>query len=75
MIWSGINDHLVGDITPLAGMPSSLVGEARVSLEWYSIPRSSGSVMLPKIEEKKQNNMRAQITSREAQKSWRLLKL
>ena len=33
MIWAGRNDPLVGEMTPLAGMPSSLVGVARVSLE------------------------------------------
>ena len=60
-------------MTPLAGMPSSLVEEARGSLEWFSIPRPAGIVMLNKIEEKKQKNMSAQRTSREAQKVWRLL--
>ena len=29
IIWSGRRDHMVGDITTLAGMTSSLVGEAR----------------------------------------------
>ena len=46
MIWAGIRDHMVGDMTPRVGMPSSFVGEARVSLEWSSIPRPVGSVML-----------------------------
>ena len=32
MIWAGRRDHMVGDMTPLAGIPSSLVGKARVSL-------------------------------------------
>ena len=50
MIWAGRRDHLVGDITPLAGMPSSLMGEARVSLGWSSIPMPVGSVMLQKRE-------------------------
>ena len=31
MIWADRRDHMVGDMTPLAGMPSSLVGEARGS--------------------------------------------
>ena len=61
-------DHLVGDMSPLAGMPPSLVGEARGSLEWSSIPRPSGILMLQKREDKNQNNMSAQRTSREAQK-------
>ena len=68
MIWAGRRDHLVGDMTPLAGMPSSLVVEARVSLEWSSIPSPYGSVVLHKGEEKKKKNMSAQRTSREAQK-------
>ena len=33
MIWAGRRDHLVGDMNPLAGMPSSLVEEARGSLD------------------------------------------
>ena len=37
MIWSGRRYNLVGDMTPLVGMPSSLVGEARGSLEWSYI--------------------------------------
>ena len=73
MLWAGRRDHLVGDMTPLAGMPSSLAGEARGSLEWSSIPRPSGSVMLQKREENNQNNMNAQRTLREAKKIWRLL--
>ena len=48
MIWASRRDHMVGDMTPLVGMPSSLVGEARGSLEWSSIPRPAGSVMLCK---------------------------
>ena len=73
MIWAGRKDHLVGDMTPLAGMPSSLVGEARGSLEWSSISRPDGSVMLQKREDKKQKNISAQRTLRGAQKVWRLL--
>ena len=57
MIWAGRKDHLLGDMNPLAGMLSSSVGEARGSLEWSSIPRPTGSVMLHKKEEKKQKNM------------------
>ena len=57
MIWASRINYLVGDLTPLAGMHSELAKEARVSLEWSSIPRPEGSVMLQKIEEKKQNNM------------------
>ena len=75
MIWDGRRDHLVGDMTPLAGMPSSLVGEARVSLEWSSITKPSVSMILHKIEEKNQNNMIAQRTLKEDQKLWRLLQL
>ena len=52
MVWSGRRDNLVGDMTPLVGMSSSLVGEARVSFECSSIPRPSGSVMLKIIWEK-----------------------
>ena len=65
MIWACRIDHLVGDMNPLAGMPSSLVGEARGSLEWSSIPRPAGSVMLQKIEENNQKKMSAQRTFRE----------
>ena len=68
MIWAGRRDHLVVDMTPLAGIPSSLFVEARVSLEWYSITRPAGSVMLRKIVEENQKNMSSQKTSREAQK-------
>ena len=75
MIWAGRRDHMVVDITPLAGMPSSLVGEARGSLEWSYIPRSVVSVMLQKREEKKHKNTSAKITSGEAQKVWRLLQM
>ena len=67
MIWSDKRDHMVGYMTPLLGIPSSLVVEARGSLEWFSVPRPDGSVMLYKIEEQKQKNMNAQRTSREAQ--------
>ena len=73
MIWPDRRNHLVGDMTPLAGMPSSLAGEARGSLEWSSIKRPARSVMLQKIEENKQKNMSAQITLRGSQKVWRLL--
>ena len=68
MTWADIRDHLVGDMTPLAGMPSSFMKEERGSLEWSSIPRPAGSVMLQKREENKQKNLSAQRTSREAQK-------
>ena len=68
MIWAGRRDNMVGDMTPLACMSSSLVAEARGSLVWSSIPRASKIVILQKREDKKHNNMSAQITSREAQK-------
>ena len=74
MIWAGRRDHLLRDMTPLTGMPSSLVVEVRGSLEWSSIPRPAVSLIIQKIYEKKQKNMSAQRTSREAQKLWRLLK-
>ena len=73
MIWVVRRDHLVVDMTPLAGMPSSLVVEAKVSLEWFSIPRPSGIIMLWKREDKKHNNMSSQVTLREAEKLWRIL--
>ena len=60
MTWADRRDHLVGDTTPLAGMPSSLVEEARGSLEWSYILRPSGSVMLQKREAKKQKTTSAQ---------------
>ena len=66
---------MVRDMTPLVGMPSSLVGEARGSLKCSSIPRPFGIMMLHKIEEKKQKNMSSQITLRGAQKVRRLLQL
>ena len=72
MIWAGIRYHLVGDMNPLVGMSSSLVGESRGSLEWSSIPRNAGSAVLQKREEKKQKNMSAKRTFKEAQKVWRL---
>ena len=74
MIWAVRRDHLVVDMTPLAGMALSLVVEAKVSLEWFSIPRPSGSMMLWKREEKKHNNTSYQITTREDKKVLRLLK-
>ena len=74
MIWADRRDHMVGEMTPIAGMPSSLVVEARGSSEWSSITRPAGSVMLQKIEEENQNNISTQRTSIEAQKVWRLLK-
>ena len=64
IIWDGRRDHLVGYITFSAVMPSSLVGEARGSLEWFSITKPAGNVMLQKIEDKNHNNMSAQRTSR-----------
>ena len=73
IIWAGRRYHMVGDMTPLAVMPSSLVGESRGSLEWSYIPRPTGSGMLQKREDKKQKNMSAKRTLREAQKLWRLL--
>ena len=73
MTWAGRRDHMGGDMNPLVGMPSSLVEEARGSLEWSSIPRPDGSVMLQEREENNQNKMSAQRTSMEAQKVWRRL--
>ena len=73
MIWGNRRDYLARDMTILVGMPSSSVGESKGSLEWSYIPRPSGSVMPRKREEKKQNNMSAQRTSREDQKVWRIL--
>ena len=75
MIWAGRRDHMLGDITPLSGMPSSSVVEARVSLEWSSITRPVVILMLQKREQDNQNKMISQRTSREAQKVWRLMKL
>ena len=69
---AGRRDHLVGDTTPIQDMPSSSTEEKRESLEWSSIPRLVGSANLQKRKEKKQNNMSAQRTSREAQKVWKL---
>ena len=48
VIWYGRRYHMVVDMTPLAGMPSSLVVEARGSLKWLSIPMPARSVMLRK---------------------------
>ena len=73
VIWAGRRDHLVGDMTPIVGMPSSLVEEARGSLELSSISRPSVSVILQKREGEKQKNMSAQRTLRGTQKLWRLL--
>ena len=73
MILDGRIDHLVGDMTPLTDMYSSLVGEARRSLEWSSITRPDTSLMLQVRKEKKQKNMSDQRTSKKSQKAWRLL--
>ena len=75
MIWAGRIYHLLGDMNPLASMPSSFVVEERVSLEFSSITRPAGIVMLRKRKKDKQNKMSSQRTSREAQKVWRLMKL
>ena len=74
MIWADRRDHLVGDMNPLVGMPSSFLLEAKRSLEQSSITRLVGSVKLRKREYKKQNNIIAKRTLKEAQKVWRLLK-
>ena len=74
IIWAGIRDHLEVDMNPLAGMTSSLAGEARGSLEWSSIPRPAGSMMLQKREYKNKKKMITQRNFREAKKLWRLLK-
>ena len=71
MIWAGRRDHMVGDTTPLQGMPSSSAEEERESSEWSSIPRPVGSVTLQKRKEKKQKNMSAQRTLSEDQKVWK----
>ena len=60
-------------MTPTADTPSSSGQEARGSPEWSSIQRPAANVTLKKTEDNKKNNMRAQRTSREAQKVWRLL--
>ena len=73
MIWAGRRDNLVGDMNPLAGMHSSLVGEVRISLKWSSITRPDISVMLQKREEEKNKNISPQRTLRDAQKLQRLL--
>ena len=73
MIWAGIRDHMEGDITPLAGMTSSLVGYLRVLLAWSSIQMPNKSLMLWIRGEHNQSNTSAQITLRGALKLWRLL--
>ena len=73
MIWASRRDLLVGDMTHLVGMPSSLVEESRGSLECSSIPRPAGSVMLQKIDEENQKNISTQRTSRKAQNVWRIM--
>ena len=50
IIWDGRRDHLEGDMAPLVGMPSSLVGEAKGSLEWSFTPMPAGIMMLRKRE-------------------------
>ena len=49
-------------MTPPEDTPSSSGQGARVSSEWSYIQRPAVSVMLRKIEEKKQKNMSAQRT-------------
>ena len=66
---------MLGYMTDLVGMPSYLMVEARLSLEWYSIPSPAGSMMLHKIEENKHKKMSAQRTPREVQKLWNILQL
>ena len=75
MIWYVRRDYLVEYMNPLAGMTSALVEEARGSLECSSIPRPDGNVMLNIREENKQKKMSSQRTSKEAQKSGKLLQL
>ena len=62
-------------MTPPEGMTSSSGQVARGSLEWSYIQGPSGSVVLQKREDNNQKNIRAQRTSREARKVWRLLLL
>ena len=59
-------------MTPLAGMPSSLVGYLRVLLVWSSIKNPEENVMLRIRWENNQRNMSAQITFRESLKVWSL---
>ena len=46
MIWADKRDHLELDMTPLSGMPSSLVGYIRALLVWFSIQTTSKFVMM-----------------------------
>ena len=73
MIWDGRRDHLDGDMNTIAVIPSSSVRYLRALLE-YSFVKSPAESLMPQIRgEKNQMNMSAQITSREAQKVWRLV--
>ena len=73
MIWAGIRDHLAGDMTPLDGMPSSLVGYLSVLLIWSSIQRPNKRVILWIMGGKNYRNMGDQRNLREVLKVWRLV--
>ena len=68
MIWDGRRDHLEGDMTSIVSITSSLVGDAKGSLELSFIKMSTGSMMLRKIEENNHKNINARRTSRKVQK-------
>ena len=59
MIWDGIRNPLEGDMPPLAGIPSSLVGYLSELLVWYSIQRPYSSVVLNIRGKNKQRKMSA----------------
>ena len=73
MIWSGIIDCLIRDMTPLAGMPSYLAESPRVLLVWSSNKMPSKNVMLRIRGENMQKNTISQRTLRESIKVWRLI--
>ena len=73
MIWAGIRDHLAGDMTPLDGMPSSLVGYLSVLLICSSIQRPNKRVILWIMGGNNYRNMGDQRNLREVLKVWRLV--
>ena len=75
MKWAGQRDNLEGDMTPLAGMPSSSEVYLKTSFVSSSIQMPDKIIILWIRDEKKQRNMISQRTLREALKVWRLMQL
>ena len=73
MIWAGRRDHLEVDMTPLMGMPSSLVRYIRVLLVCLYNQSPAKHLLLKIREYNMQNSMSAQRNLTEAIKVWSLI--